>query len=66
MKEGDKILGGLSKGKSLKDIPKKHSPEESEKMLSHLQKEIIKGTKVELEHTSDPKVPFEIAKRPFI
>lgn len=62
MKEGDKIPGGLAKGKSLKDIAKKHSPKEFEKLVSHLKKEIVKGTKVELEHTSDPKVAFEIAK----
>jgi hypothetical protein len=62
MKEGDRILGGLAKGKSLKDIAKKHTPKEFEKMLSYLKKEIVKGTKVELEHTSDPKVAFEIAK----
>jgi hypothetical protein len=46
----------------LKDIAKKHTPKEFEKMLSYLKKEIVKGTKVELEHTSDPKVAFEIAK----
>jgi hypothetical protein len=59
----DKIPGGMSKNKSLKDIAGKHSKgSKVEEMLSHLKKQIVKGTKVEMEHTSDPTVAFEIAK----
>lgn len=61
--ESEKIPGGMSKNMSIKDIAKKHSKKDSfDKTLSHLKSEIVKGTKVEMEHTSDPVIAFEIAK----
>lgn len=59
--EIEKIPGGLSKGMTLRDIAKKHD-KKGHDMLSFLKKELIKGTKVEMEHTSDPVIAFEIAK----
>lgn len=53
MKE-DAIEGGLSDKKTLKDIAKKHK-------VSSLEKELIKGIKVEMEHTNDVKIAKEIA-----
>lgn len=70
-KESEKIPGGISKGKTLKDIARKHSYDDSkdstskekiEKMFSHLKKQLVKGVKVELEHTDSIKVAMEIAK----
>ena len=66
----EKIPGGLSKGKTLMDIAKIHakdkktkvqSPERIEKMFNHLEKQLQKGIKVEMEHTSSKKVAKEIA-----
>lgn len=64
--EDEKIPGGLSKGMTLRDIAKKHTQENSkdkiEDTLQRLKKQLVKGTKVEMEHTSDPVIAFEIAK----
>lgn len=49
--------GGLSKGKSLKDIADMHNVS-----LSSIKKELAKGKKVESEHTSDKKLAEKIAK----
>lgn len=66
----EKIPGGLSKGKTLMDIAKIHakdkktkvqSPERIEKMFDHLEKQLQKGIKVEMEHTASKKVAKEIA-----
>lgn len=56
MKE-DKIPGGLAQGKSLEDIAKKHKI----KHVSTIFYELKKGIKVEMEHTTDPKIAKEIA-----
>lgn len=70
-KESEKIPGGISKGYTLKDIAKKHayddskdntSKEKIEKMFNQLKKQLVKGVKVELEHTDSIKVAMEIAK----
>lgn len=53
----DIIKGGLSDGKSLKNIADKHQVS-----LDDLNKQFEMGQKVELEHTSDEKIAKEIAK----
>ncbi len=53
----DKIPGGLAQGKTLEDIAKKHKI----KYVSTIFYELKKGIKVELEHTTDPKIAKEIA-----
>lgn len=67
----EKIPGGVSKGKTLKDIARKHANDDSkdstskEKIndtLQSLKKQLVKGVKVELEHTNSVKVAMEIAK----
>lgn len=67
----EKIPGGLSKGKTLKDIARKHAYNDSKdstsddkisKMFIHLKKQLVKGVKVELEHTDSIRVAMEIAK----
>jgi hypothetical protein len=69
-KESEKLKGGLADTSSLYDIAAKHvedktvkkqSPERISKMLSHLTQQLIKGIKVEMEHTDDVKVAKEIA-----
>jgi hypothetical protein len=66
----EKIPGGLSKGKSLKDIAIMHvkssikgkpNEKEIEKMHDYLKLELKKGIKTELEHTTDKKIAREIA-----
>lgn len=64
----EKIPGGLSKGKSLKDIAVMHCDKktdnfhsEVEKLHDKLKLELKKGVKVELEHTDDKTIAREIA-----
>lgn len=66
----ERIPGGKSKGKSLKDIAIMHSKSDSkskpderkvEKMMDHLKSEFKKGIKIELEHTTDENIAREIA-----
>lgn len=66
----ERIPGGKSKGKSLKDIAIMHCKTDSkskpderkvEKMLDHLKSEFKKGIKTELEHTTDENIAREIA-----
>jgi hypothetical protein len=65
MEEGDLIKGGLSSGKTLKDLSKKHSDKNSKgsfgKMYKHLQNQLKKGVKVEMEHTNDESIAKEIS-----
>lgn len=56
MKE-DSISGGLSDKKTLKDISKKHN-----KSVKDLLKQLMKGIKVEKEHTDNKNIAKEIAK----
>ena len=56
-KTNEVIRGGLSKGMSLRDIADKHGVS-----FEELSKEAKKGVKVEMEHTNDVKVAYEIAK----
>lgn len=53
----DKIPGGLADNKSLDDIAKKHNVS-----LEQIKKQIEAGVKIELEHTNDKDIAFEIAK----
>lgn len=57
LEEREHIAGGLAKGRSLQDIADKHGVE-----LSHIESELKKGIKVEMEHTNDPSIAREIAK----
>jgi GNAT superfamily N-acetyltransferase len=52
----DMIPGGLSDGMDISDIASHHSVD-----ISVIEKELEKGMKVELEHTSDEKIAKEIA-----
>jgi len=52
----DMIPGGLSDGMDISDIASHHSVD-----VSVIEKELEKGMKVELEHTSDEKIAKEIA-----
>jgi predicted nucleotidyltransferase len=55
---------GLAKGKSIEDIAKKHDPKgyyDIEQSVASLKKELAKGIKVEMEHTSDKKQAAKIA-----
>jgi len=65
MTESKKLIeekkGGLSKGMTLKDIAKKHNTEYNENYYKKLQQEFKKGTRVEKEHTDDPKLAQRIA-----
>lgn len=57
LEEREHIAGGLAKGRSLRDIADKHRVE-----LSHIESELKRGIKVEMEHTNDPSIAREIAK----
>lgn len=53
----EKIEGGISDKKSLKEIAQKHDVD-----IDDILKQLEIGIKVEMEHTDDPKVAIEIAK----
>lgn len=52
----EKLKGGKSDKKTINDIAKKHKTN-----LDSIKKQLIKGMKVEIEHTKDKKVAQEIA-----
>jgi hypothetical protein len=67
----ERIEGGISSGKNLRDIAIMHTYDDSmdhvdrdavEKMLSHLEKQLRMGVEVEMEHTDDIDLASEIAK----
>lgn len=67
----ERIEGGISSGKNLRDIAIMHTYDDSmdhvdreaiEKMLSHLEKQLQMGIGVEMEHTDDEALAAEIAK----
>jgi hypothetical protein len=67
----EKIEGGLSSGRNLREIAILHTyddskdhvdREEIEKMLAHLKNQMYLGIEVEMEHTEDPSIAAEIAK----
>lgn len=53
----DKIPGGLAANKSISDIAKHHNAN-----LDDIKSQIEKGTKIEMEHTTDAQIAREIAK----
>lgn len=60
----DTIKGGLSDGMTLKDIAKKHDKKKYKHindMVKHLESELKKGIKVEMEHTDNESKAKEIA-----
>lgn len=64
MEKTDAIPGGLAQGKTLTDLARKLDPKgyyHNDQLLNALKRELEKGMKVEMEHTSDPKVAKEIA-----
>lgn len=50
----DKIPGGLAAGKTLKSLQAKYPKMD-------MRAAILKGAKVEMEHTTDPQIAVEIA-----
>ncbi len=63
--EADEIPGGLASGKTMKDFLQKYDAKEyyhPSQMAKVIREKIKQGVKVEMEHTTDPKVAFEIAK----
>lgn len=52
----EKMLNGLAKGKTLKQLAKKHKTK-----VDSLKKELVKGIKVEREHTKKKTVAKKIA-----
>lgn len=56
-RDGDKLLGGVADGKKPEDIAedKKEKPKE-------IDKQVMEGTAVEMEHTDDPDTAQEIAE----
>ena len=69
-KEDNKLKGGLKDASTLYDFAMKHvgdktvkkqSPERISKMIMHLSQQLVKGIKVEMEHSDDMKIAKEIA-----
>lgn len=56
-KDKNKVKGGLADNMSIQDIAKKHKVS-----VTVINSAINKGVKVEMEHTSDKNVAYEIAK----
>jgi hypothetical protein len=60
----ENFKGGVSDGKTLEDIAKKHDKKgyyHIDNMISSLKKQLVKGIKVEMEHTKDKSKAREIA-----
>lgn len=60
----DKVEGGISDKKTLEDVAKKHNKKGDnhiDNMISSLKKQLVKGIKVEMEHTKDKSKAREIA-----
>lgn len=57
----ESLEGGLSDGKTLKDIVKKHNKKGNEHTEESLKRQLSKGIKVEMEHTNDKQMAKEIA-----
>jgi hypothetical protein len=66
MKEDEEIPGGKAKGMSLEDIAQKHHKDGSKfsvnSLIKMLEAEMVKGIRVEMEHTKNIKIAMEIAK----
>jgi hypothetical protein len=62
--EQEKFKGGVADNKTLEDIAKKHDKKgyyHIDDMVSSLKKQLVKGIKVEMEHTKDKSKAREIA-----
>jgi hypothetical protein len=61
----DRIPGGLAKGKTLIDLAKKYDPKEyydpKQFAAEYIKPQLMKGIKVEMEHTTDVRIATEIA-----
>jgi len=60
----ENFKGGVADGKTLEDIAKKHDKKgyyHIDNMISSLKKQLVKGMKVEMEHTKDKSKAREIA-----
>jgi hypothetical protein len=60
----ENFKGGVADGKTLEDIAKKHDKKgyyHIDNMVSSLKKQLVKGIKVEMEHTKDKSKAREIA-----
>lgn len=59
----EKIKGGLADKYTILDLVKRHSTKKTNKkvLLKNLLKQLIKGINIEMEHTDDSKVAYEIA-----
>lgn len=57
----EKLEGGNSDKKTLRDLAKKHSKGDVDRMMLKLNKQLSMGMKVELEHTKDKQKAKEIA-----
>ena len=69
-KEDNKLKGGIADASTLYDLAMKHvgdktvkkqSPQRISKMIMHLAQQLVKGIKVEMEHSDDMKIAKEIA-----
>ena len=61
----DNIPGGLASKKTMKDFVQKYDSKgyyHPTQMAQYIKEKIKQGTKVEMEHTTDPNIAFEIAK----
>jgi hypothetical protein len=61
----DNIPGGLASKKTMKDFVQKYDAKgyyDERQMAGYIAEKLKQGTKVEMEHTTDPKIAFEIAK----
>jgi hypothetical protein len=64
LKKEENLKGGVSDNKTLEDIAKKHDKKgyyHIDDMISSLKKQLVKGIKVEMEHTKDKSKAREIA-----
>jgi len=63
--EADKIPGGLAKGKTLIDLAKKYDEkgyyDPKQFAAEYIKPKLMKGIKVEMEHTTDVRIATEIA-----
>jgi hypothetical protein len=57
----DKIKGGLSDKLSVLDIVKKHFSDNDKENIKTILNQLIIGVDVEMEHTDNPEIAFEIA-----
>jgi hypothetical protein len=57
----DKVKGGLADKLSVLDIVKKHFSDNNKENIKDILNQLVMGIDVEMEHTDDPEIAFEIA-----